>query len=107
MRKVLENLPDLIVERKSRRSYPHSNIASQIIGFTNTDDSGLVGIERQFEKYLSGKDGWIVKQVNVAGKTGSFHKANYQNKIQMMGQIFNLLLILNIRAFFRKNCKEE
>ena len=59
-------LPILIAERKSRRSYPHANIASQIIGFTNSDDSGLVGIERQFENYLSdlyGKN-WIKPQQN-------------------------------------------
>ncbi len=105
--KVLENLPDLIVERKSRRSYPHSNIASQVIGFTNTDDSGLVGIERQFEEYLSGKDGWIVKQVNVAGKTGSFHKANYPKQDPDDGSNIQLTIDLEYQSILQEELQRR
>ena len=47
---IEKELPELTSSRNSRRSYPHSNIASQIIGFTNDDDSGLVGIERYYEE---------------------------------------------------------
>ena len=56
------------------------SISSQIIGFTNDDDSGLVGIERYYEKFLSGTDGWVVKQKNVAGRRGSFYKSSFPIK---------------------------
>ena len=59
----------LVIERKSRRSYPHSNVAAQIVGFTDVDDEGLVGIEKEFYTLLSGTPGWVVKQVNGEGRS--------------------------------------
>ncbi len=59
----------LVIERKSRRSYPHSNVAAQIVGFTDVDDEGLVGIEKEFNILLSGTPGWVVKQVNGEGRS--------------------------------------
>lgn len=59
----------LVIERKSRRSYPHSNVAAQIVGFTDVDDEGLVGIEKEFNTLLSGTPGWVVKQVNGEGRS--------------------------------------
>jgi len=61
--------PGLVIERKSRRSYPHSNVAAQIVGFTDVDDEGLVGIEKEFNTLLSGTPGWVVKQVNGEGRS--------------------------------------
>ncbi|GIS36353.1 MAG: hypothetical protein Ct9H90mP7_3610 [Candidatus Neomarinimicrobiota bacterium] len=100
-------MPDLIVERKSRRSYPHSNIASQVIGFTNTDDSGLVGSKDNLKNIFQVKMAGLLSKSMLLEKQVLFIRQTTQNKIQMMGQIFNLLLTWNIRAFFRKNCKEE
>ncbi len=59
----------LVIERKSRRSYPHSNVAAQIVGFTDVDDEGLIGIEKEFNTLLSGTPGWVVKQVNGEGRS--------------------------------------
>lgn len=61
--------PGLVIERKSRRSYPHSNVAAQVVGFTDVDDKGLIGIEKEFNMQLSGTPGWVVKQVNGKGRT--------------------------------------
>ena len=36
-------IPGLVVERKSRRSYPQENITAQTVGFTDIDDKGLNG----------------------------------------------------------------
>ena len=57
-----KKIPGLVIERKSRRSYPHSNLAAQIIGFTDVDDKGLIGIEKEYEKQLSGEPGWVVSE---------------------------------------------
>lgn len=58
----------LIVEKKGYRTYPHKNIASQIIGFTDTDNKGIEGIEKQYNKALSGKSGWIVLEKDAKQK---------------------------------------
>jgi len=64
-----ERIPGLVIERKSRRSYPQENIAAQVVGFTDIDDRGLTGIEKEYNSHLTGKAGWVVKQVDGKGKS--------------------------------------
>ncbi|MFH0941333.1 MAG: penicillin-binding transpeptidase domain-containing protein [Candidatus Omnitrophota bacterium] len=44
--------------RESRRSYPNSKLASQLIGFAGLDNVGLDGLEMQYDPYLKGEPGW-------------------------------------------------
>ncbi len=44
--------------RESKRSYPNTYLASQIIGFAGIDNTGLEGIELSLDKYLKGSPGW-------------------------------------------------
>lgn len=47
----------------NKRFYPFGDFASHIIGFTNIDNNGLYGIERTYDKYLSGTPGrWVVTE---------------------------------------------
>ncbi|NHZ86325.1 MAG: hypothetical protein GWP19_10645, partial [Planctomycetia bacterium] len=57
----------IIIKRQARRTYPQDNIVGQIVGFTNVDDEGLVGIEQIYNTQLSGNDGWIIKQLSGMG----------------------------------------
>lgn len=50
------------------RVYPGGELASHIIGFTDIDGIGREGIEKVFDKYLSGTDGHIVAEVDARGK---------------------------------------
>ena len=43
----------LTIETKYRRFYPHNHIAAQVLGFTNIDDEGISGIEKDFNSYLT------------------------------------------------------
>ncbi|HPL82890.1 MAG TPA: penicillin-binding transpeptidase domain-containing protein [Candidatus Omnitrophota bacterium] len=44
--------------RESKRSYPNTYLASQVIGFAGIDNRGLEGIELYLDKYLRGIPGW-------------------------------------------------
>jgi cell division protein FtsI (penicillin-binding protein 3) len=44
--------------RESKRSYPNTYLASQIIGFAGVDNRGLEGVELYLDKYLRGDPGW-------------------------------------------------
>ncbi len=46
--------------RETKRSYPNTYLASQIIGFAGLDNTGLEGIELYLNKYLKGEPGWAV-----------------------------------------------
>ena len=58
----------LNIERKYRRYYPHENICAQILGYTNLDDEGISGIEKDYNNYLKGIPGWVYKTKGWSGK---------------------------------------
>ena len=41
----------------TKRHYPFGDLAAQVIGYTNTENLGVVGIERQYNSILSGTSG--------------------------------------------------
>lgn len=51
----------------SKRYYPYSNLASQVIGFVGTDNNGLEGIEAVYDSYLEGVNGRIVRMATGEG----------------------------------------
>lgn len=69
------------IERNYRRYYPHEHIASQLIGYTNVDNEGISGLEKDFNKYLTGESGWVIK---TRGWKGTYQKKGgspYQDPI--------------------------
>ncbi len=50
----IKKLKGIFIEEESRRYYPNSELASQILGFVGVDNVGLAGIEHQFDKELKG-----------------------------------------------------
>ena len=54
------NIKGLGFLRETKRSYPNSYLASQIIGFAGLDNTGLEGIELYLDKYLKGEPGWAI-----------------------------------------------
>lgn len=44
----------LAFQEESRRFYPNGPLLSQVLGFVGTDDEGLDGIEKQFDKTIKG-----------------------------------------------------
>ena len=53
------------IDKDSKRSYPYSNLASNLIGFTGTDNNGLEGIELKWDSTLAGTAGKIVTTGDV------------------------------------------
>jgi cell division protein FtsI (penicillin-binding protein 3) len=51
------NLKGVHQVREYKRNYPEGEAAAQVVGFTNVEDRGQEGIELQFQKDLSGRDG--------------------------------------------------
>ena len=93
-------IPGLVVERKSRRYYPQENIASQTVGFTDVDDKGLTGIEKEFNSYLAGKAGWVVKQVD--GKGRSQLKTSFPIKPPIDGSNIQLTIDLEYQSILHE-----
>lgn len=62
-----EKVGSIFVDEDSRRVYPNGSLASQILGFTGTDDQGLLGLEMQLDEELKGKPGKILDAVDSRG----------------------------------------
>ena len=61
------NLPGIEIVDDNKRFYPYGAFASYILGFTDVDNNGLYGVERTYDKYLSGASGRWVKIEDARG----------------------------------------
>ena len=76
-----KNFEGFNIKRKYRRYYPQEHIASQLIGYTDVDNKGISGIEKDYNKYLTGEPGWVIK---TRGWKGAYQKKGgspYQDPI--------------------------
>lgn len=51
----------------TKRYYPYNNLASHIIGFVGTDNTGLDGVELTYNTFLQGTNGKLITAKNNAG----------------------------------------
>ncbi len=61
-------LPGIRVEKDTRRRYPHQDIGSHILGFTNADNVGIEGVELSYNSTLAGRPGWKIIQRDGRGR---------------------------------------
>lgn len=55
-------------ERRFEREYPRKELASHLIGYVNKLGQSSMGIEKAFEFFLKGEDGWIDSRQNKKGQ---------------------------------------
>jgi len=55
------------IDEDTKRYYPYSTLASQVIGFCGTDNQGLDGIEATYDSVLKGTMGKIEKLTDARG----------------------------------------
>ncbi len=53
---------------ESMRQYPRGSLACQILGFTNIDGLGQLGIEKTFDQQLAGKEGELIAPRDAKGR---------------------------------------
>lgn len=61
-----KNLHGLGFQKTSKRVYPEGKLASQVLGFVNTEDKGQYGIEEALNVELAGKDGKLVSVTDIS-----------------------------------------
>lgn len=50
-------LPGIYLRQESRRYYPAGQVTAHLIGFTNIDSQGIEGVEKSFDRWLTGQPG--------------------------------------------------
>ena len=65
------------IDEDTKRYYPYSSLASNVIGFTGSDNQGLEGIESRYDEILSGETGKILKLTDATGTDLGDEGENY------------------------------
>jgi len=61
------DLPGVKVDEDYKRYYPYGELASKVLGFTGSDNQGIIGLEVVYEEYLQGKPGTILTMTDAKG----------------------------------------
>ena len=61
------DLAGVKVDEDFKRYYPYDTLCSKVLGFTGSDNQGIIGLEVYYEDYLKGIDGTILTQTDARG----------------------------------------
>ena len=87
--------PGLIVLNEPTRVYNYGYLGSQVLGFTNNENRGQMGIELSLNDKLAGKDGFMIMQKDGKGNTRP--ALNYPRKEPVKGNNVVLTIDINIQ----------
>lgn len=97
-------LTGINIDEDTKRYYPYNNLASQIIGFTGSDNQGLDGIEAKFDKELKGTQGKILKLTDAKGVDIEGEGENYVSAVD--GNDLVLSIDMTIQSIVEKYLEE-
>lgn len=60
-------VPGVYYSRDNTRVYPKGDSLCQVLGFTSSDNSGTTGLEKYYDKYLSGENGELLYETDLVG----------------------------------------
>ena len=92
------------IDEDTKRYYPYNNLAAYVIGFCNSENQGIYGVERSYNSYLTGTPGKIVTSTDVhkdeiSDENGKYIEAENGNNIV-------LTIDANIQGIAEKYLKE-
>lgn len=61
------NYSGVKVDEDYKRFYPYSKLCSKVLGFTGSDNQGILGLEAKYDAYLSGTPGQILTLTDAWG----------------------------------------
>lgn len=61
------SLDGVMVDEDYKRFYPYSSLASRVLGFTGSDNQGIIGLEVEYDYYLQGVNGTILTLATAHG----------------------------------------
>ena len=59
------NLKGVYFQKEFKRFYPNNDLAAQVLGYVGTDDTGLGGLEQEFDDEMHGAPGHMLTAVDA------------------------------------------
>ncbi len=92
------------IDEDTKRYYPYNTLAPYVIGFCDSENQGIYGIERSYNSYLTGTPGKIVTSTDVNRDEISDEKGQYIEAEN--GNNIVLTIDANIQTIAEKYLKE-
>ena len=88
----------------TKRYYPYSSLASNVIGFVNSENAGAYGLEAMYDGVLSGTEGRIVTAKNSKGTDLSYYYSDHYDAQD--GESLYLTLDTTIQYYCEQTLQE-
>lgn len=92
------------IDEDTKRYYPYGKLASNILGFTGSDNQGLEGIEAYYDDVLSGEQGKILKLTDATGTDMEIEGEDYISAVN--GDDIILTIDMTIQGIVEKYLTE-
>lgn len=92
------------VDEDYKRYYPYGELASKVLGFTGSDNQGIIGLEVIYEEYLKGEPGTILTVTDARGI--EVESAGERRIEPVNGSDLVLSLDLNIQSYATQLAKQ-
>jgi len=97
-------LSGLYLEEDSRRYYPMGAFASQLLGLTTIDGVGQSGLEASLNRYLAGKSGMVLDEIDGKGRQVAYGEQEYVPSVD--GNTVSLTIDYVIQSFVEQAARE-
>lgn len=91
------DIPGVKVDEDYKRYYPYETLASKVLGFTGSDNQGILGLEVKYDDYLQGTNGTILTVTDAKGMEIDYAGENRVEPIA--GDDLTLTLDMNIQSY--------
>ncbi len=98
------DLPGVKVDEDYKRYYPYGELASKVLGFTGSDNQGIIGLEVVYEEILQGISGNIL---TIADAKGIEIEEEGERRLEpIAGKNLRISLDYNIQAYATQLAKQ-
>ena len=98
------DLAGVKVDEDYKRYYPYGSLASKVLGFTGSDNQGIIGLEVIYDKYLEGEKGTIL---TVTDAKGIEVEAAGESRIEPVnGGDLHISMDMNIQSYATQLAKQ-
>jgi len=97
-------MPGIYLVENSSREYAFGDFLTQLLGFTNSDGDGQVGLEYYYNELLSGVDGKMIEQTDIKGKSLPEGLSYYVSSVA--GYTLQTTIDYNLQVFVENICNE-
>lgn len=82
------NMPGIYMSEDGKRAYPYGTLGAHVLGITGSDNQGLTGVEKEYDKALAGIPGNITFYAKANGELmpnqgESVHPASNGNDVKL------------------------